>query len=61
LQKITDCYGKAEYVKTDVSKPTEVEALIKKIIKMYDRLYDAYNSDGILGDAVSVTNLSEEN
>ena len=43
VRRINDEGGEAQFVKTDVSKSDEVEALIKKIIEMYSRLDCAYN------------------
>ena len=59
-RSITDAGGEAHFVRTDVSKSAEVEALIKKIIEMYSRLDCAYNNAGILGDVVSVVDHTEE-
>ncbi len=58
---ITDAGGEALFVRTDVSKSGDVEALIKKIIEIYGRLDCAYNNAGILGDVVSIINHTEEN
>ena len=61
IQRITDAGAEAHFVKTDVSKSAEVEALIKKIIEIYGRLDCAYNNAGILGDVVSIVDHTEEN
>jgi len=61
VRSITDAGGEAHFVRTDVSKSAEVEALIKKIIEIYSRLECAYNNAGILGDVVSVVDHTEEN
>ncbi|MGD9054978.1 MAG: glucose 1-dehydrogenase [Desulfobacterales bacterium] len=60
VQSISDAGGEAHFIRTDVSKSTEVEALIKKIIEMYSRLDCAYNNAGILGDVVSTIDHTEE-
>ena len=60
VRRITDAGGEAHFVRADVSKSTEVEALIKKIIEMYGRLDCAYNNAGILGDIVSIVDHTEE-
>ncbi len=60
VRSITDLGGEAHFVRTDVSKSAEVEALIKKIIELYGRLDCAYNNAGVLGDVVSVVDLTEE-
>lgn len=60
VQSITDAGGEAHFVKTDVSKSDEVEALIKKTIEIYNRLDCAYNNAGILGQVASVVDHTEE-
>ena len=60
-QEINDAGGEALFVRTDVSKSAEVEALIKEIIERYNRLDCAYNNAGILGDVVSLVDHTEEN
>jgi NAD(P)-dependent dehydrogenase (short-subunit alcohol dehydrogenase family) len=60
LRNIGDAGGEAHFVRTDISKSTEVEALIKKIVEIYGRLDCAYNNAGILGDFASVVEHSEE-
>jgi NAD(P)-dependent dehydrogenase (short-subunit alcohol dehydrogenase family) len=60
VRSITDAGGEAHFVKTDVSKSAEVEALIKKIIEIYSRLDCAYNNAGILGDITSLVDYAEE-
>ncbi len=59
-QRITDAGGDAYFVRTDVSKSTEVEALIEKIIERYSRLDCAFNNAGIAEAGSSVANLTEE-
>ena len=60
VRSITDADGVASFVRTDVSKSTEVEELMKKIVEMYSRLDCAYNNAGILGDVTSVVDYTEE-
>lgn len=60
VRSITDAGDEAHFVRTDVSKSAEVDALIKKIIEMYGRLDCAYNNAGILGDVVSLVDHTEE-
>ncbi len=57
---ISNAGGEAHFVRTDVSKSAEVEALIKKTIEIYGRLDCAYNNAGILGDVVSLVDHTEE-
>ena len=60
VQSITDAGGDAYFVRTDVSKSTEVEALIKKIIERHSRLDCAFNNAGIAEFGSSVVNHTEE-
>ena len=60
LQIIREAGGEASFVRTDVSKADDVEALINKIIEIYGHLDCAYNNAGILGDIVSVADHNEE-
>ena len=54
--------GEAIFVKTDVSKAAEVEALIKKVVQTYGRLDCAFNNAGIEGQMGKRTaDSSEEN
>ena len=61
VQRINNAGGEARFIRTDVSKSAEVEALIKKIIEIYGQLDCAYNNAGILGDIVSTVDHTEEN
>jgi NAD(P)-dependent dehydrogenase (short-subunit alcohol dehydrogenase family) len=47
--------GEAIFVKTDVSKAAEVEALVTKAVNTYGRLDCAYNNAGVLGSIVVPT------
>ncbi len=60
VRSITDAGGEAHFVRTDVSKSAEVEALINKIIEMYGRLDCAYNNAGILGEVTSLVDHTED-
>ncbi len=60
LQIIRDAGGEASFVRTNITKATDVEALIDRVIDIHSRLDCAYNNAGILGDIVSVTDHSEE-
>ena len=60
VQSITDAGGEACFVRTDISKSAEVEALINKIIEIYSRLDCAYNNTGILVKMESVVDHTEE-
>jgi len=60
VRSITDAGGEALFVRTDVSKSAEVEALIKKIIGIYGRLDCAHNNAAIFGGLTSLTDHTEE-
>jgi NAD(P)-dependent dehydrogenase (short-subunit alcohol dehydrogenase family) len=52
--------GEARFLRADISKSADIEALIKSIIKTYGRLDCAFNNAAILGDIVSVVDHTEE-
>ncbi|GIV98107.1 MAG: short chain dehydrogenase [Herpetosiphonaceae bacterium] len=52
--------GEALFVKTDVSQPAEVRALIDKTVKTFGRLDYACNNAGIEGTLVPVADYPEE-
>jgi NAD(P)-dependent dehydrogenase (short-subunit alcohol dehydrogenase family) len=61
IRRISDAGGEAHFVRTDVSKSTEVEELSKKIIEIYGRLDCAYNNAAFLGHGFSsVVDHTEE-
>jgi NAD(P)-dependent dehydrogenase (short-subunit alcohol dehydrogenase family) len=53
--------GEATFIKADVAKAAEVEALINKVVETYGRLDCAFNNAGIEGAMTSTTECSEEN
>ncbi|MDX9787304.1 MAG: SDR family oxidoreductase [Desulfobacterales bacterium] len=53
--------GQAVFVKTDVSKPAEVEQMVNNAIAHYGRLDCAFNNAGILGDMATTVDCTEEN
>jgi NAD(P)-dependent dehydrogenase (short-subunit alcohol dehydrogenase family) len=53
--------GQVLFAKADISKATEVEALIKKIVETYGRLDCALNNAAIEGEAAPTVECSEEN
>jgi NAD(P)-dependent dehydrogenase (short-subunit alcohol dehydrogenase family) len=53
--------GEAVFVKTDVSKAVEVEALVAKAVATYGRLDCAYNNAGIAGKSKTVVEDTEDN
>ena len=60
LQAIRENGCEAHFVQTDISKAADVGALINKVIELHGRLDCAYNNAGIMGDIMSVTDLTEE-
>ena len=59
VRLITAAGGEGLFVKTDVSKAAEVEALIKQTVATYGRLDCAYNNAGVEGTFVSTTEYTE--
>ena len=53
--------GEAIFVKTDVSKAVEVEALVAKAVATYGRLDCAHNNAGIAGNAKTIVDDTEDN
>lgn len=53
--------GEAIFVKTDVSKVAEVEALVNKTVSTYGRLDCAHNNAGIGGRMVPIIEDTEQN
>ncbi|MFZ3328981.1 MAG: SDR family NAD(P)-dependent oxidoreductase, partial [Candidatus Acidiferrales bacterium] len=52
--------GEALFVKTDVSKASEVEGLVKKTVEKFGRLEVAFNNAGIEGKWVPIISQTEE-
>ena len=61
VQMIKQTGGQAIFVKTDVTRPDEVEKLIQKTVEAYGRLDCAFNNAGISGDVTPLTECTEEN
>ena len=53
--------GEAQFMKADVAKPAEVEALIAKMVAAYGRVDCAFNNAGIEGTMTSTLECTEEN
>lgn len=51
LEQIRAAGGEALFVKTDVSQPAEVEALVRQVVEHFGALDFAFNNAGIEGDA----------
>ena len=60
IELIRAAGGDGLFVKTDVSKASEVEALIQKTVEKFDRLDVAFNNAGIEGVWVPIVRQSEE-
>jgi NAD(P)-dependent dehydrogenase (short-subunit alcohol dehydrogenase family) len=61
MDMIENLGGIAIFVKCDVSKSDDVEALIKKTIDTFGQLDFAYNNAGIEGASATTQDCSEEN
>lgn len=61
VRMIKEAGGEALFVKTDVSKAAEVEALIQKVVETYGRLDYAHNNAGIEGTMAPTADCTEEN
>lgn len=61
VRMIKEAGGEAIFVRTDVSKAAEVEALINKTVEVYGRLDCAHNNAGIVGRRASIVECTEEN
>lgn len=52
--------GMASFIKVDVSKATEVEAMVKTVVKTYGQLNCVHNNAGISPEAGGIVDLSED-
>lgn len=60
LEMIRGVGGEATFVRTDVSKVADVEALVNKTVQTYHRLDCAHNNAGIDGDFTTLVKYTEE-
>lgn len=60
LQAIKEAGGDAILVKTDVTRPDQVEALIKRAVETYGRLDCAFNNAGFEGAQAPTADYTEE-
>ena len=60
IELIRAAGGDGLFVKTDVSKASEVDTLVKKMVEKFGRLDVAFNNAGIEGVWTSIINESEE-
>lgn len=61
LNKIKTFGGDATFIKCDVSKLSEVQKMIQKVISTYGQLDYAFNNAGIEGISATIQDCSEEN
>jgi NAD(P)-dependent dehydrogenase (short-subunit alcohol dehydrogenase family) len=61
VQMIKEAGGESIFVKTDVSKTADVEALVKRAVDTYGRLDCAINNAGIEGIIAQTADGTEEN
>jgi NAD(P)-dependent dehydrogenase (short-subunit alcohol dehydrogenase family) len=61
VNSIKDGGGKAIFVRCDIAKATDVEALVAAAVKAYGRLDCAYNNAGIIGKLARTAEETEEN
>lgn len=61
VRMIKESGGQATFIKTDVSKTTEVEMLIEKVVETYGRLDFAFNNAGIEGTVALTADCTEKN
>jgi len=61
VELVQQAGGEAIFVSCDVSRSTDVEALINKCVETYSRLDCAFNNAGILGEMGKTVECSEEN
>jgi len=60
-QEIVADGGSAIFIKADVTKASEVQAMVNKVVETYGRLDYAHNNAGVEDDIVSTAEGSEEN
>src|SRR5579884_244651 len=60
VQLIKQTGGEATFVRADVSRASEVEALVRQTIETYGRLDYAHNNAGIEGASAGTVDYSEE-
>ena len=59
LSMIAETGGKAMFVRADVTKVAEVEAMVNRAVETYGHLDCAHNNAGIEGATASVIDLEE--
>ena len=61
LRLAREAGGECLLVKTDVTWPAEIEALVARTVEAYGRLDCAFNNAGITGDMAKTADCTEEN
>jgi len=61
VKMIKDSGGTANFILTDVSVPSQVEAMVARTVEAYGRLDCAFNNAGIEGRVGTTVECSEEN
>jgi len=61
VKSIEDGGGKAVFVRCDIAKAADVEALVAAAVKDYGRLDCAFNNAGIIGKLARTAEETEEN
>ncbi len=60
VRLVKNAGGEASFIKVDVSKAADVEAMINKVVETYGRIDCAHNNAGIEGQLASTDEYSEE-
>lgn len=60
LDMIKKANGEAIFIKTDVTRASDVESMVKKTIDTYGRLDCAFNNAGVGGDIAAIENSRED-
>jgi NAD(P)-dependent dehydrogenase (short-subunit alcohol dehydrogenase family) len=60
VDEIRKSGGEAMFVKTDVSKAADVQAMVQKTVEKYGRLDTAFNNAGIEGNWLPMIDMPEE-
>ena len=60
VEQIRKAGGEATFIKTDVGKAAEVQALVQKTIDKYGRLDTAFNNAGVEGNWTPLVEMPEE-
>ncbi len=60
VRLVKNAGGEASFIKVDISKAAEVEAMINKVVQTYGRIDCAHNNAGIEGQLAPTDEYSEE-